>query len=105
MDNPHAEVEIKTQLQPRCSMAKEEDQNLPTSYTSCRLNPQDQPDRLCVYGIYKRTLRAPTKANTLVMTAVDIGDKNTQEYNQIRISAALTGGAETSPLLEGILEK
>jgi len=79
VDNPHAEVEIKPQLQPRCSMAKEEDQNLPTSYTSCRLNPQDQPDRLCVYGIYKRTLRAPTKANTLVMTAVDIGDKNTQE--------------------------
>ena len=38
-------------------------QNLPTSYTSCRLNPHDQR-RLCVYGIYKRSLRAPTKENT-----------------------------------------
>ena len=26
-------------------------QNLLTSYTSCRLNPQDQLGRLCVYGI------------------------------------------------------
>ena len=34
---------------------------------------------LCVYGIYKRTLRAPTKENALVLIAVDIGGKNTQE--------------------------
>ena len=60
-------------------MAKEEDSKPLHQLYSYRLNPQDQPDRLCVYGIYKRTLRAPTKANTLVMTAVDIGDKNTQE--------------------------
>ena len=46
-----------------------------------------------------------TEENALGLTAVDIGDKNTQEYNQIRISAALTGRADTSPLLEGILEK
>ena len=60
-------------------------QNLPTSCTSFRLNPQDQLGRLCVYGIYKRTLRAPAKENTLVVIAVDIGGKNTEEYNQIRI--------------------
>ena len=34
---------------------------------------------LCVYGIYKRTLRAPTTENALVLIAVDIGGKNTQE--------------------------
>ena len=39
----------------------------------------NQLDRLCVYGIYKRSLRAPTKENTLVLTAMDIGDKNTED--------------------------
>ena len=34
---------------------------------------------------YKRTLRAPTKENTLVLIAVDINGKNTQEQDQIRI--------------------
>ena len=43
--------------------------------------------------------------NALGLTAVDTGNKNTQEYNHIRVSAALTGGPETTPLLEGILEK
>ena len=41
--------------------------NLPTSYTSCRLNPHNHLCRLCVYGIYKRTLRAPTKIFHLCM--------------------------------------
>jgi len=54
-------------------------QNLPTSCTSCRLNPQDQLGRLYVYGIYQRTLRAPTKEDALVLTAVGIGGKDTQE--------------------------
>ena len=36
-------------------------QNLPASCTSCRLNPHAQQGRLCVYGLYKRTLRAPAK--------------------------------------------
>ena len=56
--------------------------NLPISYTSCRLNPYDQLGRLCVYGVYKRSLRAPTKENTLVLIAVDTGGKNTQEEDQ-----------------------
>ena len=38
-----------------------------------------QLGRLSVYGIYKRTLRAPTKENTLALIAVDIGGKNTHE--------------------------
>ena len=51
-------------------------QNLPTSSTICRLNLHDQLGRLCVYGIYKRSLRAPTKENALVLIAVDIGRKS-----------------------------
>ena len=54
-------------------------QNLHTCCTSFRLNPDDQLGRLCVYGIYKRLLRTPTKENTLALIAADIGDKNTQE--------------------------
>ena len=79
VDNPRAEVEIKPQLKPRGGVAKEKTQNLPTSCISCRLNPHDQLARLCVYGIHKRSLRAPTKENALVVIAVDIGGKNTQE--------------------------
>ena len=76
--------------------------NLPTRCRSCRLNPHDQLGRLCVYGMYKRTLRVPAKENALVLIAVDIGGKNPQE-DQIRIWAAPTAGPETSTVLEGIL--
>ena len=58
---------------------REKTQNLPTSCTRCRLNPHDPLGRLCACGIYKRSLRAPTKGNALVLIAVDIGGKNTQE--------------------------
>ena len=77
VDDPHAEVEIKPQLKPRGSVAKEEHPKPSHQLYSCRLNPQDQLGRL--YGIYKRSLRVPTKENTLVLIAVDIGGKNTQE--------------------------
>ena len=50
-----------------------------------QIKSTDQLGRLCVYGIYKRTLRAPTKENALVLIAADIGGKNTQESDQIRI--------------------
>jgi len=46
-------------------------QNLSTNCTSCRLNPYNQLGRLCVYGVYKRSLRAPTKENALVLVTVD----------------------------------
>ena len=78
-------------------------QNLPTSCTNCRLNPHNQLGRLCVYGIYKRSLRAPTKENALALIAVDIGSKNTQEKDQIRIGAASTAGPEIRTVLDGIL--
>ena len=77
MDHPHVEVEIKPQLKFRGNVAKEED---PTPCcTNGRLNPHDQLGRLCVYGIYKRSLRAPTKENALVLIAEDIGGENTEE--------------------------
>ena len=79
MDHPHADVEIKLRLKPRGSVTKERiPKNLPTSCRSWRLNSHNQLGRLCVYGIYKRTLRAPTKENALVLIAVDIGGKNTE---------------------------
>ena len=84
MDNPHVEVEIKPQLKPRAVWLRKKTQNLPTSCTSCRFNPHDQLGRLCVYGMYKRTRRSPTKENALVLIAVDVGGKNTQEKDQIR---------------------
>ena len=60
VDDPHAEVAIKPQLKPRGSVAKEEDPNFPTSCAIFRLNPHDQLGSLCVCGIYRRPLRAPT---------------------------------------------
>ena len=47
------------------------------SCTSCRSNRQYQLGRLCVYGIYNRILRAPTKEKALVLIAVNVGGKNT----------------------------
>ena len=86
MDNPHLEVEIKPQLNPRGSVAKEEDSKPSYQLTSCRLNLRDLLSRLCVYRIYKRPSRAPTKTKqnktnkqtkTLDLKTVDVGGKNT----------------------------
>ena len=90
MDKPHAEMEIKPQLKPRGSVAKEEDtkpsySSLIWSCTSSRLNPHDQLGRLCVYETYKRSLRVATKEISLVLIAVDIAGKNKKEEDQIRI--------------------
>ena len=79
-------------------------QNPPTSCT-CWLNPHGHLGRLHLYGIYKRPLRAPTKEDALVLIAVNIGGKNTQEQDQIRIWAAPTAGPEISTVLEGILRR
>ena len=106
VDNPHAEVEIKPNWNPGSVWLRRKTQNLPTCCTSCRLNPHNQLGRLCVYGIYTYiiwTLRPPTKENVLVLIAVDIRGKNTQEQDQIRVWAFPTAGPETSAVLEGIL--
>ena len=85
MDDTHAEVQTESQLKSRGSVAKEDDPKPFHQLYSCTLNPCDQLGKLCVYGIYKRSLRAPTKENVLVLIAVDIEGKNTQEQDQIRI--------------------
>ena len=77
--DPHAEVEIKLKLKPRTVFLRKKTQNLPTSCTSWRLNPHDQLGRLCIYGVYKKSLRTPTKENILILIAADIGSKNTKE--------------------------
>jgi len=51
VDDPHAEVEIKPQLKPRAVWLKKKTQKLPTSCTSCRLNPNDKLGRLCLWNI------------------------------------------------------
>ena len=79
MDDPGAEEEIKAQARPRGSVLRKKTQHPPTSRTSCRLNPHNQLDSLCVYGIHRRTLRAPTKENALVLIAVDVGGRNTED--------------------------
>ena len=80
-DNPHAEVEIKPQLKPRAVWLRKKTQNLSTSCTSYRLNPHDQLGRLCVYGIYKRRLRALT--HTKKHTSSDRCGHWRQEYTGV----------------------
>ena len=77
MDNPHVEVEIKSQLKPRGSVAKEEDPK--PSHQLYKLQIKSAQSTRRTLCLWKRPLRAPTKANALVLIAVDIGGKNTQE--------------------------
>ena len=77
MDDPHPEVEIKQQLKPRGSVTKEEDPKPSHQLYKLQIKSTVSLGRLCVYGIYKRPLRAPTKEITLVLIAVDIAGKNT----------------------------
>ena len=74
MYDPHGEVEIKPQLKPKGSVAKEED---PKPSHQLQIKSTQSTRQTQVYGIYKRSLRAPTKESTLVLTAVDIRGKNT----------------------------
>ena len=76
-DDSYTKVEIKPQLKLRGSVSKEENQKLPTSGKTCRLNPHNWISRLCVYGIYKRTMRDPAKENTLALADTDIRGKAT----------------------------
>ena len=60
-------------------MAEGGDPNLPAN---CRLNPHDEPGGLCVCGIDKRPLSAPTEETVPALMAADTGGKNTQEQLQ-----------------------
>ena len=79
MDDPHAEVEIKPQLKPRGSVAKEEDPKSSQQLEKLQIKSTRSTGRLYVCRIYNRSLRAPSKENALVLIAVDIGGKNTEE--------------------------
>ena len=85
MDDPYAEVEIKPQVKPRGSVAKEEDPKPPHQLYKLQITSTHSASRLCVNGIYKRPLRVPTKENAPVLIAVNIGGRNTEEQDQIRI--------------------
>lgn len=71
-------------------MAKEEDQNLPTSCTNYRLNSYDQLGRLCAYGIYKSS----HKGNALALAAVDIGGKKMQGRTRLSLSCTHSGSRD-----------
>ena len=78
MDDPHAEVEIKPQLKPRDSVAKEEDPKPPHQlYKIQNKSTRSTKQTLCLWNIYERSLSTPKKENTLVLIAVDFGGKNT----------------------------
>ena len=103
VDDPYAEVEIKPQVKPRGRVDKEEDPKLSHHLYKLEIKSTWSARRLYVYGIYKRTLRAPTEENALVLIAVDVGGKNTQDKGQIRIRATPTTGSEVNTVFEGIL--
>jgi len=48
VDDPHAEVEIKPQLKPRCTVAKKEDPKPSHQLYKLQINPHDQLGRFCV---------------------------------------------------------
>ena len=81
VDDPHVEMERKPQLKSRGSVAKEDDPKPFHQLYSCTLSLHDKLDRLFVYGIYKRTLRAPTKKN-----------KNKQTNKQTKKTLVLIAG-------------
>ena len=61
MDDPHAEVEIKPQLKPRGSVAREEDPKPSHQLYKLQIkSTQSTRQILCLWNI-KRSLRAPTK--------------------------------------------
>ena len=78
VDDPHAEMEIKPQLKPRCSVAKEEDPKPSHQLYKLQIKSTGST-RQTLFETYKRTLRTPRKENALVLIAVDTGGKNTQE--------------------------
>ena len=77
-DDPLAEVEIKPQLKPRGSASKEEDPKPSHQLYKLQIKSTGST-RQTLFETYKRTLRTPRKENALVLIAVDIGGKNTQE--------------------------
>jgi len=77
------EMGIKPQLKLRGNVAKEENPKPSHQLYKLLIKPtQSTGQTLC---LWKMSVKAPTKENTLVLITVDIGGKNTQELDQIRI--------------------
>lgn len=79
VDGPHTEVGKNHSEAPGSEQLRKRIENLSISCTSCRLNPHDQLGRLCVYGMYKRTVNVPTRESTSALEVVDMGGKHMQE--------------------------
>ena len=60
-------------------MAKEEDPKPSHQLYKLQIKSTQSTRQTVSMEYIKRTLRVPTKENTLVLIAVDIGGKNTQE--------------------------
>ena len=79
MDESHAEMEIKSQLKPRGSAAKEEDPKSPHWLYKLQIkSTQSTRQTLCLRNIQK-DFESSTKEKALIPIPVDIGGKNTQD--------------------------
>ena len=76
MDDPRAEVEIKPQLKPRGSMAKEEDPK--PSHQLYKVQVKSTRSTGQTVSILKE-VESSHKRKPLVLIAVETGGKNTQE--------------------------
>ena len=85
MDDLHAEVEIKAQLKPRDSMAKNEDPNPPHQLCKLQITSMQSTRKiLCPWNIYKKIESSHKRKHTNA-DGCGIGGKNIQEEDQIRI--------------------
>ena len=81
-------MEIKPQLKPRGSVAKEEDRKPSLQLYKLQIkSKQSTRQTLCLWNIYKviESSHKKKKKNALVLIAVDSGSKNLEEQDQIRI--------------------
>ena len=80
MDSLHAEMEIKPQLKPRGTVTKEEDPKPSHQLYKLQIkSTRSTRQTVSLEYIKGPTKETPTKENTLVLTAADIGGKNTLE--------------------------
>ena len=83
MDDPYPEVKIKPQLKPRGSVAKEEDPKPCHQLYKLQIKPTRSTRQTLYLEYVKRSLRVPTKENTLLLIAVDIGGKKKRSRSRL----------------------
>ena len=98
-------MEIKPQLKPRGSVGKEEDPKPSNQVYKLQIKSTlSNRKTVSIDSSYKKKKQTTiTKEKALVLIHVDIGGKNTQKWNQIRLWAAHTVGPEVSTVMTGIL--